>query len=248
MFKKITFLLMGTLLLLSLDSCAQKSFDPKAPTENNPYKPMTPYPGNFDTLTVNGNLNVIVTINPKDQRVIATSPDGKVFENSVYYQKYGRHLELARGTVDSQLSAPCVFIQTPSLKALDVHHAGQVIVLNVKTPHFRLTEDDRSFVRLCGEATRLDATLIQRSRLDAKTLNTETIFLNSSGISQAEVRNVGGLSTIAGDVSDVYYYTDPKLSAHYEEENGSVMRMKGIYPEPPPPPTVVPNKEVSGLG
>jgi hypothetical protein len=209
---------------------------------------MSPYPGYFDSLTINGNLNIIVIVDPKSREVTATSPEGKVFENSVYYQNNRKHLEIARGDEDSKLSPPCVFLRTPSLKRLDVHNAGQVIVLDLKTPHFILTADNHSFVRLCGEVTRLDATLTARSRLDAKTLNTETIFLNTSGVSQAEVRNVGGLSTITGDISDVYYYTDPKLTADYERDNGSVMRMKGIYPEPPPPPTLPPAKEVSGLG
>src|SRR5690606_41979523 len=119
MFKKLSFLLLTSLLFCTLWGCSSQSFEPKNPPSKknalSAYQPMSAYPGYFNSLTINGNINVIVTVDPKLRQVTATSPEGKTFESSVYYKNINRHLEIARGDADSKLSPPCVVIKTPSL-------------------------------------------------------------------------------------------------------------------------------------
>lgn len=144
-------------------------------------------------------------------------------------------------------------IYTPNLSRFYMKGAGKVTMLNIHSLRLRLIGEGSAYYYLSGYAQRFDATMTGSSRLNAKCLYTRTIFINTTGTTQAEIlNNKGGISALASDKSDIYYYSRPDMVAPYQRISGSVMRMQGIAPASIPGPaedTKIPaDKIVEGRG
>lgn len=144
-------------------------------------------------------------------------------------------------------------IYVPNLSRFYMNGAGKVTMLNIHSLRLRLIGEGSAYYYLSGYAQRFDVTMTGSSRLNAKCLYTRTIFINTTGTAQAEVlNNKGGISALASDKSDIYYYSRPDMVAPYERISGSVMRMRGIAPASVPGPAedvgIPKDKIVEGRG
>lgn len=121
-----------------------------------------------------------------------------------------------------------ITIGVPQLNRLHYRGPGKVALLNVASNHLIIDGEGSGFFYVTGSATRLDATMSGTSRLDARCLKTRTAFVNTVHLAQAEVASDGGVSALAADASDIYYYGSPGLAAGYQNNSGSALRMSGI--------------------
>lgn len=144
-------------------------------------------------------------------------------------------------------------IYVPTLTRFYMRGPGKVNMIHVNTNYLRLIGEGSAYYFIAGYAQRFDATMTGTSRLNAKCLYTRTIFINTTGKTQAEVlNNKGGISALASDNSDIYYYSSPDMVAPYERISGSIMRMQGIAPasvsSPPQDDGIPEDKVVEGRG
>ena len=145
-----------------------------------------------------------------------------------------------------------VDIYMPDISRLYFRGPGKITITDLNNSHLRVIGKGDANIYLAGYAQRLDATLTGTSRMNAKCLYTRTIFVNTVDKAQAEVlNNRGGISGLAADKSNIYYYSSPDMVAPYERQSGSIMRMQGIMPpyiSAPEPTTVPEEKIVEGRG
>jgi hypothetical protein len=126
-----------------------------------------------------------------------------------------------------------VVIDTPALTTVSINSVGNVVVQNINTDHFTVQQQATSYVALSGYARRFDATVTGKARLNAKCLQAKAIFVNTTDYAQAEILGQQGISALATGHSDIYYYSTPDMTAPYQRQSGSVMRMEGILPANP---------------
>ena len=192
------------------------------------------YPGDFDRIVVYGPLQAIITNDSSvAMRRVQSAQYSPLSSIATFYVE-NRVLYIHAINPPQQFTpyttVNCLNIAVPQLNAIAAHNGGKIFIDNLNTPHFIVKADGQGFIELNGRATRLDVTLLDKSRLDARHLHVRTLFINTAGQSQADVQNVDGLSVLSTGKSDVYFYTDPAAIADYERQNGSTLRMKGIVP------------------
>ncbi len=231
-------LLAFCVFLLSLSACIHLS--PQQPAPNQPGVLAGSLatginPGKFDRIVVYGPLQVIVKNKPGMGFYQIQSTQNKPLSSIIRVYIKGNVLYIhtlnSGKSFKPTVAVDCLQVTLPQLNALAGHNAGKIFVDDLNTAHFILKADGQGFIELNGRATRLDASLLDESRLDARHLAVRTIFINTTGRSQADVQNVEGLSVLSTDKSDVYFHEDPEGWADYERQNGSTLRMKGIIPE-----------------
>lgn len=192
------------------------------------------YPGLFDRVVVYGPLQVIITNDPTVKMYRVQSAQSLPLSTMATFYVTGRVLYIHAINPPQQFTpytmVNCLNIAVPQLNGVAAHNGGKIFIDNLNTSHFIVKADGQGFIELNGRATRLDATLLNDTRLDARHLQVRTLFINTSGLSQADVQNVDGLSVLSTGKSDVYFYTDPAATADYERENSSTLRMNGIVP------------------
>jgi hypothetical protein len=192
------------------------------------------YPDDFDRIVVYGPLQAIITNDSSvAMRRVQSAQNGPLSSIATFYVT-NRVLYIHAVNPPQQFTpyttVNCLNIAVPQLNAIATHNGGKIFIDNLNTPHFIVKADGQGFIELNGRATRLDVTLLDKSRLDARHLQVRTLFINTAGQSQADVQNIDGLSVLSTDKSDVYFYTDPAGIADYERQNGSTLRMQGIVP------------------
>ena len=192
------------------------------------------YPGDFDRIVVYGPLQVIITNDPSVKKYSVQSAQYLPLSSMATFYVVNRVLYIHAINPPQQFTpytiVNCLNVAVPQLNGVAAHNGGKIFIDNLNTPHFIVKADGQGFIELNGRATRLDATLLDKTRLDARHLKVRTLFINTSGMAQADVRNVDGLSVLSTDKSDVYFYTDPAGTADYERQSGSTIRMEGIVP------------------
>ena len=192
------------------------------------------YPDYFDRIVVYGPLQVVITNDSSvKMRKIQTAQYGPLSSVATFY--VGNRVLYIHAVNPPKQFTPytmvnCLNIAVPQLNAIAAYNGGKIFIDNLNTPHFIVKAGGQGFIELNGRATRQDATLLDKTRLDARHLKVRTLFINTSGMAQADVRNVDGLSVLSTDKSDVYFYTDPAGTADYERQSGSTIRMQGIIP------------------
>jgi|GEM_PF-5771095 len=97
-----------------------------------------------------------------------------------------------------------------------------------KPKHISVRGDGHSYIRLKGRTERLDGELQGSAKLDSICLKTPTVFVKTWNQAEARVRNDHGLSAVAHEESNIYYYQDPKMVAAYLRSSGSVIRMTSL--------------------
>lgn len=223
-------------LLFCLAACAQQSkvvpaaqHDAAVTTAEINY-----YPEAFDRIVVYGPLQVIVTNDPTIKMYRIQSARSLPLSAMATFSVKNRVLYIHAINPPQKFSSytmvNCLNVAVPQLNGIAAHNGGKIFIDNLDTPHFVVKADGQGFIELNGRATRLDVTLLNKTRLDARHLQVRTLFINTAGMSQADVQNVDGLSVLSTGKSDVYFYTDPAGTADYERQNASTLRMVGIVP------------------
>ncbi len=206
------------------------------PGTPNPFFSTSAYPGVFDRIVVYGPLQVIITNDPAAKVYAAQSTQYTNLSSIATFAVVKRVLYIRAVKAPEKFSpyttVGCLSVTVPQLNAVSVHNGGKIFIDNLNTPHFILSADGQGFIELNGRATRLDATLRDKTRLDARHLQVRTLFINTAAMAQADVQNTDGLSVLSTGKSDVYFYTDPAGTADYERQNGSTLRMAGLIPQP----------------
>lgn len=197
------------------------------------------YPGTFDRIVVYGPLQVAVANDSTVKMYRVQSSQYLPLSTIASFYVANRTLYIYAVKPPQQSNPYAVIgalqIAVPQLNAVAAHNGGKISIDNLNTPHFIVKADGQGFISLTGRATRLDATLQDKTRLDARHLQVRTLFINTSGMAQADVQNVDGLSVLSTDKSNVFFYTDPAGMADYERQNASTLRMTGIVPPPVTP-------------
>lgn len=192
------------------------------------------YPGAFDRIVVYGPLQAIITNDSSVKMYRVQSAQYLPLSTMATFYVSNRVLYIYAINPPKQFTpytiVNCLNIAVPQLNGVAAHNGGKIFIDNINTPHFIVKADGQGFIELNGHATRLDATLLDKTRLDARHLKVRTLFINTSGMAQADMRNVDGLSVLSTDKSNVYFYTDPAGTADYERESGSTIRMQGVVP------------------
>ena len=191
---------------------------------------------NFNSISIRGPFNVTVHFqtnqsNPKLTNVVLKG-DSTLINNIVFSVSKGVLTVYTNPDYTFDPDYPVTLdIYTPTLSRFYMSGAGKVKIKNINTLYLRFIGEGSAYYELAGYAQRFDATMTGSSRLNAKCLYTRTIFINTTGTAQAEIlNNKGGISALASDRSDIYYYSRPDMVAPYERKSGSVMRMQGISP------------------
>jgi Putative auto-transporter adhesin, head GIN domain len=223
-----------SLLFCLAAACTQQPKSIVVPAAQHETAATSFYPQPFDRLVVYGPLQVVVANDPTVKMYRVQSAQSLPLSTMATFYVANRVLYIHAinppKIFSSYTQVNCLNIAVPQLNGVAAHNGGKIFVDNLESSHFIVKADGQGFIELNGRATRLDVTLLNKTRLDARHLQVRTLFINTTGMSQADVQNVDGLSVLSTDKSDVYFYTDPAGTANYERQSGSTIRMVGIVP------------------
>ncbi len=192
---------------------------------------------NFDSISVRGPYDVFVNVksNYYNTSSVTISGDSGLVNYTHYFVK---NKALTIFIDPDYLYNPYVHakvtVEVPSIRRVYLNGGATINVQNINTPHFQIKMKETGTAIVAGSATRFDATLMGNSTLDAKCLKADAIFVNTTGYSQAAVLGSSGVSGLAADHSNIYYYSTPDMTEPYQRQSGSMMRMEGILPANPP--------------
>jgi hypothetical protein len=187
----------------------------------------------FNAVSVNGPYDVFVNVktNYYNTGSVAISGDSGLVNYTHYFVK-NRTLTIF---IDPDYEYnPNVHVkvtmEVPGLKRVYLKGGATINAQHVNTPHFQVKIKNAGSATIAGNATRFDATLTGTAKLDAKCMYADAIFVNTTGYAQAEVLGSSGVSGLAADHSNIYYYSTPDMTEPYQRQSGSMMRMDGILP------------------
>lgn len=191
----------------------------------------------FDTVAVTGPYDVDINVSSDPYgvgHVTMTGDSGLVNYSHDYVENHTLRIYLDPSYTYNPNVHVKVTIDTPTLSTISIHDGGKIVAQNIRTGHFTVQQQDTSYVALSGAVGRFDATVTGKGRLNAKCLQAEAIFVNTTDYAQAEILGQQGVSALATGQSDIYYYSTPEMTAPYQRQSGSVMRMEGILPASTP--------------
>lgn len=205
------------LSLLSIGMALLLACTPGVRPVNPPQSMLVP----FNQVAAVGNMNLTIDTADNLQDVVVSGGDLKKLTMFVQQQQL---------VLQYPLSAPemQIKIYMPHLVKITYRGKGEVRIPNIHTANLRVQIAGESLVNLTGKVKRLHATVIEKARLNAQCLYADTVYINTTGFGQAGVRNKKGLSALATDYSDIYYYQDPAGTYPYFRSSGSVLRMQGL--------------------
>ncbi len=232
-----TFLLIFCALLTACSSLEQAAH-PKV-TELTPSGFHTKKGGTFpmfNSVSATGpfNMEFHLETNPSYQNVTRVELQGdSTLVNAVHYSVSDQTLTMFMDPdyTYNPYYRVHVDIYVPDISRFYFKGPGNIKITGLNNSHLRVIGNGDANIYLAGYVQRLDATLTGTSSLNAKCLYTRTIFVNTTDKAQAEVlNNGGGISALAADKSNIYYYSSPDMVAPYERHSGAIMRMQGIIP------------------
>ncbi|MFN7096960.1 MAG: GIN domain-containing protein [Gammaproteobacteria bacterium] len=193
----------------------------------------------FDSIAISGPYNVDVElssnpyINPNGSANVSISGDSALVNyssdyvnNHVFVLRFNPQYKYEEGGVRAKV---VIYTSVP-LRRIYYTGEGTVNVQYLNVDHFAATVNGSAYMFLAGAVNRLDATATGSSRLNAKCVIANSIFVNTTDLAQAEVLGGAGVSGLASGKSDIYYYSRPDMVAPYQRQSGSVMSMDGILP------------------
>lgn len=122
-----------------------------------------------------------------------------------------------------------------ALKQVYYDGQGQVDIQPLNAQHFSLIMHSGGSAFMAGHADRLDLLAKGNASINAKCVYADAVFVNTVDSAQAEVLGGEGVSGLAANTSNIYYYGRPDLAAPYQRQSGSMMAMEGILPSQMPP-------------
>lgn len=179
----------------------------------------------FNAVSIMGNMDVRIYTSQPLYDVAVTSEQGDLKKIAMTVKNHELFLKRPRDHSHEKMS---VMIFTPRLDKLTYSGVGNVHIHKLHAHNLRIRVLDQGLVTVSGEAKQLYATVTGHGRLNARCLYAHTVYVNTTGFGQAEVRNINGISALAADYSDIYYYQDPHGRFPYLRGSGSVLRMVGL--------------------
>lgn len=192
----------------------------------------------FDSISVNGPYDVEMNVGKSyyNTTLVTVSGDSGLTDYTHYFVKNNAlTVYIDPDYTYNPFVHAKIQVNSASANRIYLRGGATVTVQNINTPHFSIKMDSGSAF-LSGAASRFDATLTGDSKLNAKCLQADAIFVNTTGTSQAEILGTAGISGLATGHSNIYYYTTPDMTQPYERQSGSMMRMDGILPATAPKP------------
>jgi hypothetical protein len=192
----------------------------------------------FDSIAINGPYTVEVVqntnpyINPNGVASVTVAGDSALVD---YTHDFVKNNTLTLFFDQGYEYNPGVRAKVTIYTSTPLHRVyytgtGSIDIQNIYVDHFAATVNGSAYMFLAGAVNRLDATATGTSRLNAKCVIANSIFVNTTGLAQAEVLGGSGVSGLAAGQSDIYYYSRPDMVAPYQRQSGSVMSMDGIMP------------------
>lgn len=192
----------------------------------------------FDSIAINGPYNVEVVlnsnpyVNPNGTGSVTVSGDSALVNETYDFVKNNNltiMLNPAYSYNEGVRAKVTIYTSVP-LRRVYYTGSGSIDIQNINVEHFAATVNGSAYMFLAGAVDRLDATATGTSRLNAKCVIANSIFVNTTGLAQAEVLGGAGVSGLAAGQSDIYYYSRPDMVAPYQRQSGSVMSMDGFLP------------------
>ncbi|MHA7840318.1 MAG: GIN domain-containing protein [Gammaproteobacteria bacterium] len=179
----------------------------------------------FNAVTIMGDMDVRIDTSQSFYDVAVTSGEGDLKTITMTVKNHQLFLKRAHDFSHDKMS---VVIYTPRLDKFTYSGAGNAYINHIRAHNLRVRVLRQGFVTLSGRAKELQATVTGHGRLNARCLYADTVYVNTTGLGQAEVRNINGLSALAAGYSDIYYYQDPHGKFPYLRGSGTVLRMVGL--------------------
>lgn len=179
----------------------------------------------FHAVSIHGDVDVYVEPSPSLYEVMFTSEQKNLKKLNVEVKNKELFLSYPKDFSPNKLS---VVIHTPQLDEFTYSGLGEVHIRDLHAHNLRLKVLENGLVRINGHGKELHATVTGHARLNARCFYADTVYVNTTGFGQAEVRNHNGLSALAADYSDIYYYQDPHGQFPYVRGSGAVLRMVGL--------------------
>lgn len=179
----------------------------------------------FDTVSIEGDLDVHIQTAQSFYDVAVNGEPGDLKKLVIVVKD---HQLLLKRPQDFSHNKVSVVIYMWQLNGLTYSGAGEVECHNIQAHNLRIRVLDKGAVTLSGKAKQLHATVAGHARLNARGLKAATVYINTTGFGQAEVRNSRGLSALAADRSSIYYYQDPQGQFPYLRGSGAFLRMTGL--------------------
>ncbi len=192
---------------------------------------------NFDSISARGPYDVIVRIKPNYYTTskVTISGDSGVVNYTHYFVKKNNLTIYSDPGYDYNRDVHAkVTIEVSQLKRVYLNGGATLDAQYVTGPIFQLKMRQSGTALVCGHVTRFDATLTGNTSLDAKCMHADAIFVNTADYAQAAVLGSSGVSGLAADHSNIYYFSTPGMTEPYQRQSGSMMRMDGIAPPTTP--------------
>lgn len=115
-----------------------------------------------------------------------------------------------------------------NLAELDINGGGWLSMYWVKSSNLFIKARQSTRIQLAGVVNRLDVELWDRAQFKGRYLRAQRSFVKTHGKSVAEISSVNHQSSLATDVSDIYYYNLPNTRADFMGFDGSVLDMRDL--------------------
>lgn len=195
----------------------------------------------FDSISIDGPFSIETKLFPGEYYLYMKGNNAILNQTTYYVKDRVLHVFVNRDFDYPKVGAVNMIIVVPELQRINFTGTGNLKMVDTHTGHLYVRAGRSAYVEIEGQATRLDASVIDTARLNAKCFKARTIFVHTADQAQAEVINNGSVHGFATGESDIYYYDTPVVATQQLRLNGSFLRMKGIaqptadYTLPHPP-------------
>lgn len=115
-----------------------------------------------------------------------------------------------------------------NLSKLNVNGNGSLSLYWVKSNNLTVNAKKLAKIQLAGVVNRLDLELWDSAQFKGRHLRAKRSFVKTHDKSVAEISSVNHQSSLATDVSDIYYYNIPNTRADFMAFDGSVLDMRDL--------------------
>ena len=186
----------------------------------------------FDSVNIVGDFDVTIQQTPDKYQLKVISYHTKMTKyprrSTHWVQNRTLYVRVDPKNPGSRGDKVRLIIDAPKLKDVHLNGTPNGKISYVTGPEFSLNIENSGLILIAGNTRRFNATVSEHSKLNARCMRAYTLFVNTVDNAQAEVTNSNGLSAIAANASNVYYYQDPAMVAEHLKISGSVIRMHGL--------------------
>ncbi len=113
-----------------------------------------------------------------------------------------------------------------NLSHLTINGNGWLSMYWVKSHNLTIVASKKAKIQLAGIANRLEVELWNSAQFKGRYLRAQRSFVKTHNKSVAEISAVNHQSSLANDVSDIYYYNIPNTRADFMAKDGSILDMR----------------------